>query len=299
MKNINKITKTIKILFFLVVTLLIFYLIFRKVDYLSLKEIFLNAKWYYLVAAFLVILLTPVFSAKKWQAMLKAMNYSLGFKESFKIIMAAFPVSAITPSKSGDLIRAYYLKDKIPPSQTMGAVIAERFIDVSVLAFYSFIGAAVLKNGLILVISSSIIFLIPLFFLVINKIKLPSKRWQEKIENFLHISKIFIHQPQKLLPILFYSASSWLLIILAAKVLFLALGTSVPLFYVAAAFPLAIFIGLLPVTIAGMGTRDSAIIYFFSSFAGASVSLGVGLLYSLFAYWLVALIGLPFMKKSL
>ena len=98
---------------------------------------------------------------------------------------------------------------------------------------------------------------------------------------------------------MFYALILWLLPIFAAKILFLALGANVPLFYIAAAFPLAIFIGLIPITIAGMGTRDSAIIYFFSFWVSSSICLGVGLLYTLFAYWFLALLGLPIMKKLL
>lgn len=295
--NKNKITKIIKPLFFFAVTLLIFYFIFRKVDYFSLKEVLLNVKWRYLVLAFLIVLLTLVLVARKWQAILGAMDYRLGFKESFRIIMAAAPISTVTPAKAGDLIRAYYLKDKIPVVRVMGGVVAERFIDISILAFYSFLGAVFLKNWLIIAISLSILFLIPLFFLVINRIKFPPGRWQERIEGFLHISKIFIREPKKLFPILFYGAFIWSLSILLAKVLFLALGADIPIFYVAAAFPLTLFISLLPITMAGMGTRDWAIIYFFSSWASPSVCLGVGLLYSLLAYWLLALLGLPFMKN--
>lgn len=295
MENINKLTKIIKILFFFTVTSLIFYLIFRKVDYFSLKEVFLNAKWYYLILAILVIFLAPVFSAKRWQTILKSMDYHISFRDSFKIIMAVFPASAVTPAKVGDLIRAHYLKDKVPITQTMGAVVTERFIDIFILASYSFAGAAFLENGLIMGISLFIIFLTPSSFLIVNKIKLPPGKWQQRIENFLHVSKVFISQPQKLLPVLFFSIIFWSTNIFEAKILFLSLGVNVPLFYIAAAFPLTIFIGLLPITLAGMGTRDSAIIYLFSSFGSASVSLGVGLLYSLFAYWLVALIGLPFM----
>lgn len=299
MENTNKVTKIIQILFLLAVTLLIFYLIFRKIDYLLLKEVFLNAKWYYLILAILVIVLAPVFSAKRWQIILKAIDHDISFRDSFKIIMAAFPASAVTPAKVGDLIKAHYLKDKVPVTQTMGAVVTERFIDIFVLASYSFVGAAFLGHKLIMSISLFIIFLAPLSFLVVNKIKLPPGKWQQRIENFLSVSKVFISQPQKLLPILFLSIIFWSMNIFEAKILFLALGVNVPLFYVAAAFPLAIFIGLLPITIAGMGTRDSAIIYFFSAFGSTSVSLGVGLLYSLFAYWLVALIGLPFMKRTI
>lgn len=294
-----KTIKLVKLLLFLAVTLLIFYLIFQKIDYVSLKEVFLNAKWPYLATGALIIVSTQIISAKKWQAVLRAMDYSLSFRDSFKIIMAASPVSAVIPAKAGDLVRAYYLKDKIPASRVAGGVVAERFIDIAILAFYSFLGALFLKNWVIGSISLSVIFSIPVFFLVVNKIKLPLGKWRERIESFLHVSNIFIREPKKLLPILFYGLILWLAPILTAKMFFLALGASVPLLYVAAAFPLAIFISLLPITIAGMGTRDSAIIYLFSQFASTPVCLGVGLLYSFFAFWFLALIGLPFMKKVL
>ncbi len=289
----------IKFAVLLITTLLIFYLIFQKIDYISLKETLLNANLSYLLIASLVILLVPIFSAKKWQSIVGAMNYSISWKESFNVIMATFPVSAITPSKSGDLIKAYYLRDKIPTTQTMGAVITERFIDVLILAFFSFIGALILKNELILGISLSVIFLIFLFFLVINKIKLPFPKWQQKIESFLQVLKIFVRQPQKILPVLLYALILWSIIILEVKLLFLALGANISLLYIAAVFPLVIFIGLIPITIAGMGTRDSAIIYFFSLLTQSSICLGVGFLYSFFAYWFLALLGLPIMKKLL
>ena len=89
------------------------------------------------------------------------------------------------------------------------------------------------------------------------------------------------------------------MIILETKMLFLALGVNIPIIYIFAAFPLSIFIGLIPITLAGMGTRDSAIIYFFAHLANPSICLAMGLLYSFFGYFLLALFGLPFMKKML
>jgi hypothetical protein len=127
--------KIIKPAFFIVTTLALLYFLLKKIDYISLKEAFLNINLFYLTISFLIILLAPVFSAQKWQSVLKAMDYHISFKDSFKIIMASFPLSAITPSKSGDLIRAYYLKDSLPPARTAGGVMAERLTDISVLLF--------------------------------------------------------------------------------------------------------------------------------------------------------------------
>ena len=61
--------------------------------------------------------------------------------------------------------------------------------------------------------------------------------------------------------------------------------------------PIAIFIGMIPVTLGGMGTRDAAIIYLFSEFGTPSELLGVGILFSLIRYWFLSVIGVAFMKK--
>jgi uncharacterized membrane protein YbhN (UPF0104 family) len=57
--------------------------------------------------------------------------------------------------------------------------------------------------------------------------------------------------------------------------------------------PISIFVGLLPLTIGGMGTRDSALIYLFAAYEPASVMAGIGLLCSM-RYWMDTLVGLPF-----
>jgi len=297
MKKIKNIVKLISILS---VTALVFYLIFQKIDYLSLKTVFLKVDLFYLLLAIGIILLIPILSSKKWQLVLSAMDYQISFKESFCIVMGALPISMVTPARSGDLMRSYYLKDKIPISQTTGAVFAERIIDILILATFSLIGGLFFKNILFIIVPLSVFFLIGLFFLVIRKIRfLFNLKWQERINQFLCVSKIFFRKPKKILPVMFYSTILWLTIILETKTLFLALGVNIPFIYVAAAFPLSIFVGLIPITLAGMGTRDSAIIFFFSHLASPSICLAMGLLYSFFGYWLLAILGLPFMKKML
>jgi len=56
---------------------------------------------------------------------------------------------------------------------------------------------------------------------------------------------------------------------------------------------MAIFFGLLPITIGGIGTRDSALIYLFSSYLNLSVIVAIGLFCSV-RYIVPALLGLPF-----
>jgi len=76
------------------------------------------------------------------------------------------------------------------------------------------------------------------------------------------------------------------------------LRVDVPWLDVFWAWPLAMLVGVLPVTVAGMGTRDLAFLWTLRTAGeGASDSSGVllvSLVYAVFATWLPTVFGLPF-----
>jgi uncharacterized protein (TIRG00374 family) len=95
------------------------------------------------------------------------------------------------------------------------------------------------------------------------------------------------------------SALLWTTNLTISMLCFQALGADVGVVRTAASMPVAIFVGLVPVTLSGMGTRDSAIVLLFADAVPHATSLGVGLLYSMLLYWLLALAGLPFLRGVL
>jgi glycosyltransferase 2 family protein len=72
---------------------------------------------------------------------------------------------------------------------------------------------------------------------------------------------------------------------------------NVPLLYTFAALPPALFAGLMPFTLGGMGTRDSVIMLLFEGYATTAQSLTVGILYSFFGRWLLSILGIPFLQR--
>ena len=62
--------------------------------------------------------------------------------------------------------------------------------------------------------------------------------------------------------------------------------------------PVAIIIGLIPITLAGIGTRDAALIVLFSPWASAEMMAGAALLSHL-RYFLPGLAGLPANQKEI
>ena len=85
----------------------------------------------------------------------------------------------------------------------------------------------------------------------------------------------------------------WLGSAVQIYLLYSAVGQQVPLIFSIAVVPIAILVGMLPVTIAGVGTRDLAIVKLFSGYATTSASISIGILFFLLRYWVLALIGLP------
>jgi uncharacterized membrane protein YbhN (UPF0104 family) len=94
--------------------------------------------------------------------------------------------------------------------------------------------------------------------------------------------------------ILGFSLLVWILHVVQIYLFFPSLNYSVPVAPALALIPLSVFVGLLPITIGGMGTRDSALIVLFAPYAGATLMAGVGLLCSL-RYWVDTLLGIPFL----
>ena len=215
--------------------------------------------------------------------------------------MAAVTLTSITPSKSGDVIKAYYLKDRIPPSKTVGSLLTERIFDVFMLISFSLIGMAFYqKYEFATIIFGFLLLLIVLIFILHTNVRLPIKEsWNEKLQNIALSMKTLIKNRKALLAVILSSFSIWFLAVVQTLMFFYALGIDLSFLFTMANTPIAIFIGMIPVTLGGMGTRDAAIIFLFSEFATPEKLLGVGILFSIFRYWLLSLLRIPFMQNTM
>lgn len=90
----------------------------------------------------------------------------------------------------------------------------------------------------------------------------------------------------------------WFLHLLQIWLFILALNASVPFLANLALSPLAILAGLLPLTFAGVGTRDAALVLFYGPYFPAATAAALGLLCTA-RYVLPALGGLPFIGRYL
>jgi uncharacterized membrane protein YbhN (UPF0104 family) len=78
----------------------------------------------------------------------------------------------------------------------------------------------------------------------------------------------------------------------------LALRGWVPFLDNLALAPLAILAGLIPLTFAGVGTRDAAVVGLYAPYLAPAAGAALGLLFTS-RYFLPAIMGLPFVHRYL
>ena len=284
-----------------IITLIIFCLIFTKIDIHEVIKILSHADPLYLLISLLILFAPIIVTIKRWHTILKVMGYAIQLRTCLNVLMAALPLASITPSKSGDIVRAYYLKEKIPISKTIGSVLTERVFDIFKLVLFSLIGMVFCqKYEMAFIALITLLCIVILFFIEHTDFHLTIREsWNVKLQNMGLSMKTLTRDKKAFSIIMFYTLLIWFLAIIQTLIFFYALGISIPVIFAMASIPIAIFIGLVPVTLGGMGTRDAAIIFLFSQYAAPSQLLGVGILFSVFRYWLPSLLGIPFMRKMM
>ena len=105
--------------------------------------------------------------------------------------------------------------------------------------------------------------------------------------------------PKRIIEVGFWSLMVWVTAVFQATLVIWALGGQISILYVFAVLPLALFIGMLPFSISGIGTRDSAMLLLFAGVLTNPIILAAAILYTFNAYWLPAFIGIPFFSVSL
>ncbi len=283
----------LKLIFLLPTTIIIFYFLFSKISFTETIKIILDSNAYYLLLSLLVLLITLLCYILRWYLLIKKLSDKVTFKDAAISLMSALTLNSVLPSKLGDFFKIYYFRSNI--SKLIGAIFVERLLDLFSLILLVLICSVLLNNTLFIIIVTAILICLTILLLLLRYFK--NKNLFKKYELLCKIAYSFnqiIHDPRHSIILLILSFISWLLNLLQIYFLFLALSISPKFIYFISAIVLVILISMLPITIAGMGTRESAILYFFSHLANPEVLLASGLLFSFFRYWFLSILGLPF-----
>jgi uncharacterized membrane protein YbhN (UPF0104 family) len=246
--------------------------------------------------------------ALRWQIVLEAMRYRLGFWRSLVAVLATWPLAVVTPSRANDFLRAVAVRRTVPLAAGTGSILAEKVVDLSWLLALAAAGAALESLWLwsALIAGVLAVELVVVGLLVTHRAKLVRvpifKAHAGKIEDLFVAFDALLASPPRLLAACLVSLVIRALTLGITFTLLRAVGADVDAFDTCALWPVATLVGLLPLTLAGMGTRDATFMYLLSE-RGHLVTranvLAATMGYSAISVGVFAIVGLPFMGREL
>lgn len=302
----------------LAVSLSILALIYSRIDVAGLIDVFrtCDRRWMAIGLGMVV----PITAATAWrlqQLMPRAYRKALGFGEANRLILAASVLNMVLPSKMGDIAKAYFMKDRghLDGPLALSLVVFEKTCDLLSLLLWCAFGLAVYpaRDPLFGAMTAAVVAGLGLGLLLLGwpgfargafrgaqglapgklrrKIARLELSWQQMHDYFWS-------DRRQLVKIALTSIFIWFLHLLQIWFFILALKAWAPFWVNLALSPLAILAGLLPLTFAGVGTRDAALIWFYRPYFDAPVAAALGLLCTS-RYLMPALGGLPFLNHYL
>ena len=300
----------------LLVSLGILALIYWRMDFTRLGPVFENCDPLWLVLSLGMVVPLTLLTAWRLDQLMPGKT-RLGVGESNRLILVASVLNLILPSKMGDFAKAWFIKERGHASAGLAFVLVvfEKACDMLSLLLWCAFGlllypdknllfwimtacvAAGLIGGLALLCS-------PVFAGFVFKIggSLAPGKIRAKLEKLAdawrEMHEFFWRDRARLLLVSATSVFIWFLHLLQIWMFILALRAHAPFLASLAISPLAILAGLLPLTFAGIGTRDAALIFFFHPYLDTPTAAALGILCTM-RYVLPALGGLPFVPEFL
>lgn len=259
----------------------------------------------YLSLALGFIGLNLLMASIRWRIILHAMGVSLSTRRALFVILATWPFALITPSRASDLLRAVAIRDKLSIAEGSSSVVAEKLVDVQSLCLLATVGSLWAGQWLVAALTLSMLFAEWCVALLLLRYHRRLAAWsffskfERKIVRLFKAFEALRQSPRHFLLLSVTSIFSWLMALSVLGMLMLSFGVDVPMTRVLALWPVSIFVGMLPLTVAGMGTRDAAFMALLKITGTPIVNeapiLVATLGYALVTTWLPAVLGFPLM----
>ncbi len=269
--------------YFLKLLVSLFLLLFL-LRFVHLKELTLLARnlgWPYLIGYFVLIFIDRLIMAYKWKILLDAKGVVSSFRELITVYFKGTFIGNLLPtSLGGDAVRAYELSRSTKTmADVISSIIMERF-----LGFLSSALMAIMVIPLLVLIVPGfprILLLLLAVFLSVGVLfllvllrsegrtskltdflgKLP---WAEKVSKISSSFVLYRNHPRALGKFFIWSFGEQLLPIVATFLLALALGLSIPLYYLIPIIPITQFFARIPISLSGLGIQEGLFITIFS-----------------------------------
>jgi len=268
---------------------LVWYIV-NKVDVKQVWVSFKSVNIFWLAVAYLVHLIDYPISTFRWKILLDAQGIRLPYRRLLgSYFVGTFFTTFLPTGIGGDMIRAYdtirWSKTAIKPIMV---IFIERlsglFVLMSIAAsILLFSGVEVKETSFLIWICAVFFVLMALFLLVLlwaplarisgRIFNLPGlnilKKWIKEMYEALYLYR---HKTKYLGWVLLAATLLQIVVVLHYYLIGFALGIPVPLIVYFLIIPVISLLLTLPVTISGIGVRESAYVFFFSAYGVLNAS---------------------------
>ncbi len=291
-------------------------LLWWRIDLQEIVQVLKAVDVAWLVVALAVFV--PILLGTAWRLyyLVRRKTADIRFRDALSLTLAAGVMNLVLPSKMGDIAKGVFLKKHgaMGGSAALSLVVLEKANDVLALLLWCVVGLIVLAGTghgwgwlavmLLLALAGSWLLVFSRRFAAgcfraAGRILPAAARrpidslggaWMEMHEYVDAGTRVRL---------LLASTVLWLVHLLQIWLFMLALQVDNVGFVISLGLTaLALFVGLLPFTFMGVGTRDAALVYLYAPYFPAATGAALGVL-TLFRYILPALVGIPIFSRYL
>jgi uncharacterized protein (TIRG00374 family) len=271
-----------------------------------------TARVEWLVAAFGVTLVSVCGKALKWRGIVNQERDVVSFPESVSVFFKAFFLSILTPARIGEFARALYVRDRIGLVKGFASVLVDRLIDIVLLLGFALLGVLVIAQTVgRQVVSPFLIGVIAVVFVLL--VRLGLSRYGKAVFDALarrvvsekdqpavlsHAAELWTHlrtvlsSPSTMLFAVTLGIVNWLVGFVAPYLIARSLGLHPDFVFFAGVIALVSLLDVLPISVAGIGTRDAALVLLLAQVGiDAETAVSFSFLYFLIGYVAIAIIG--------
>lgn len=301
-------SKRLRSILVIAVTVILLFLVLRKVGLDELFETLRGANLNFLLLSIMMMPLTILVSVAKWQILLRSQGFPVSFVYLLKLYFVGYFFNNFLPSNvGGDVIRSYELGNHIKdPAKSLASVFMERMTGFVVLIALAVLAAvtnlSLLEDTLLsLATLGSIVGLIGVLWLVLDQrlagfvaahVRVPIVQKGLKKFNKFHSATLAYKDDKRTLVITFLlSLVFYGFAILNVYFSALTFHQPIALLDIAIIVPIIMLVSMLPLTFNGIGVQEWAYVLLFG-WIGLPGSIGLSAILLIRAKTIVsALIG--------
>lgn len=261
------------------IILTLFFLVFLmiKINPKEILSVLANTNIPLILLAVSVIPPLYMIRAYKWNILLKEVDVHISFLNSFEVLLIGMFYGMITPGKSGEFLRAFYIDDR--KSKVIPTILWARITDVFALIILSGLAVIVFFNDPTLfyvIFIFTFVAFIGTFFLMnrsmVNLLARLLNRSEDTKETYLDVMWEIFRDKETMLKIFLLSFGHYFVNIISGAIILRALDPEINLLLVFF-IPFILLFGNIPITISGLGLREFVTVLCFS-LVGAKASIG-------------------------